>query len=210
MQCRRRHTLHYKRWELSYFKDNNGLIGNNLTQAEAFAPDVSLLQISNPMNWTLRGYSISITGQFIQEDLFHIGGDISGFPTSYTAHALASNFISSRSFDSTFDLTSCKEDKCCQIELPSSFYCPQSTVISVTISAANRLGEGPHSNPFMIGILYKMLIDKYLWLSYFCRMHQQFCPSSVQGNLYWINHLLCISKSVWCFRQTMLCYIPIM
>ena len=36
----------------------------------------------------------------------------------------------------------------CSVEVP---HCSQSTIIDVNISAANKLGEGPHSNPFTIG-----------------------------------------------------------
>ena len=84
----------------------------------------------------------------MQEDLFNISDGISGSPRSYTAHA--SNLVSGISFNRSVSLSPCEEDNGCLVELPS-FYCPQSTVINVTISAANKLGEGPSSNPFMIG-----------------------------------------------------------
>ena len=87
----------------------------------------------------------------MQEDFFTINGNISGSPTSYTAHA--SDFISGISFNSTIDLSSCEEGSGCPIELSNSSHCSQSTIINVTISATNKLGEGPgsHSHPFMIG-----------------------------------------------------------
>lgn len=84
----------------------------------------------------------------MQEDLFNISDGISGSPTNYIAHA--SNLVTGISFNSSVSLSSCEEDNGCLVEQPS-FYCPQSTVINVTISAANKLGEGPPSNPFMIG-----------------------------------------------------------
>ena len=84
----------------------------------------------------------------IQEDHFYISSNISGSPISYIAYV--SN-INGTSFNSTVDLFSCKEAGGYPIELLSS-YCPQSTTINVTISAANNLGEGPRSSPFMIGI----------------------------------------------------------
>ena len=90
----------------------------------------------------------------IQEDLFYISGNISGFPTSYIAHASS---INGASFNSTVDLFSCEEAGGCPIELPST-YCSQSTTINVTISAANKLGEGPPSNPFLIG---KLIVYHY-------------------------------------------------
>ena len=86
----------------------------------------------------------------IQEDLFNISGSISGSPTSYNINA-SNIFSGTITFNSTIDLSSCEEDIGCEVQLPSS-YCTQSTTINVTISAANILGEGPPSNPFMIGI----------------------------------------------------------
>ena len=86
--------------------------------------------------------------QFIQEDHFYISGNISGSPISYTAYG--SNFISGTSFNSTVSMASCEQAGECSIELPFT-YCPRSTIVNVTISAANKLGEGPRSNPFMIG-----------------------------------------------------------
>ena len=56
------------------------------------------------------------------------------------------------SFNSTVSMASCEEGSECPVELPSGSYCPQSTAINVIISAANKLGEGPRSSPFMIGI----------------------------------------------------------
>ena len=88
----------------------------------------------------------------LQEDLFTISGNISGSPTSYTTHV--SNVVSGSSFDSSVGLSSCEEGSGCPIELSSSNYCPKFTVINVTISAVNKLGEGPHSDPLTIGIIY--------------------------------------------------------
>ena len=85
-----------------------------------------------------------------QENDFYISGNISGSPTSYTAYG--SRFFTGTSFNSTVNMASCEEGNGCPIELPSS-YCPQSTTINVTISATNKLGEGPRSDPFMIGKL---------------------------------------------------------
>jgi hypothetical protein len=82
----------------------------------------------------------------IQEDLFYIGGNISGFPTSYTAH------VGYSSFNSAVELPSCDED--CEYPLIQKLLisdCPQSTTINIAISAGNKLGEGPHSKAFMIG-----------------------------------------------------------
>jgi hypothetical protein len=90
---------------------------------------------------------------FIQEDYFNISDGIPGSPTSYTAHMHVSNVTSSTSFNSP-GLSSCEEGSGCPVEIPKSFYCTQSTIITVTISAANTLGSGPRSNPFMIGIHY--------------------------------------------------------
>ena len=84
--------------------------------------------------------------QFIQEDLFNINGGITGSPTSYTVHTL--NLVSGTSFNSTVRLSSCEEGSGCPIELPN---CSQSAIINISVSAANILGEGPRSNPFMIG-----------------------------------------------------------
>jgi hypothetical protein len=78
--------------------------------------------------------------------LFFISGDIIGSPVSYTARTL--NLVSGISFNSTIDLSSCDKDSGYPLNLSN---CPQSTIINVTISAANKLGEGPPSNPFMIG-----------------------------------------------------------
>ena len=99
-------------------------------------------------------YDTTIIIQFIQEDLFYISGDISGSPTSYIAHA--SNLVTTTAFNSTVELSSCEEGSGCPIEITDSSYCPQSTIINVTISAANRLGEGPRSNPHLIGIIINM------------------------------------------------------
>ena len=92
-----------------------------------------------------------------QEDLFQISGGVSGpgSPLSYnTAHV--SNLISGSSFNSTINFTSCEKTGC-SIKLPSSFYCPQSTVINVTISAADKQGVGSQfivgKNPYPIAIL---------------------------------------------------------
>lgn len=85
---------------------------------------------------------------FVQEDLFHIGGDISGSPTGYIVHAF--NPVSNSSFESTLDLISCGEGSGCQIEIPG-FLCPEATTIAITIAAVNKLGVGPYSNPFTIG-----------------------------------------------------------
>ena len=115
---------------------------------------------------------------FKNKHLFYISGNISGSPISYTAHAF--NLISGTSFNSTVGLSSCKEGIGCPIELPST-YCSQSTIISVTISAANILGEGPRSNPFMIGTNGEIVGANGCVihiLNY--RMHQQFCPSVLQ------------------------------
>ena len=88
---------------------------------------------------------------FIQKEFFNISGNISGSPTSYIVHA--SNLVSDVSFQSSlFDWTSCEDDSGCPIKIPNSTYCPQSTIIGVSISTANKLGEGPRSNPFLIGI----------------------------------------------------------
>lgn len=84
----------------------------------------------------------------MQVDLFTISGNISGSPKSYTVHA--SNLVSGSSFNSSVGLSSCEEGNGCPIELS---YCPQFTVINVTISAVNKLGEGPHSDPSIIGML---------------------------------------------------------
>lgn len=46
-------------------------------------------------------------------------------------------------------MASCEEAGGCSVEVPS-FSCPQSA-LNVSISAANKLGEGPRSSPFMIG-----------------------------------------------------------
>ena len=75
---------------------------------------------------------------------------------SYTVYG--SNFINDTYFNSTVSISSCEEAGGCSIELSSS-YCSQLTIINVTISAANKLGEGPHSNPFMIG-MYDTLIGE--------------------------------------------------
>ena len=80
--------------------------------------------------------------------MFNISDGISGSIISYTTHV--SNVVSGISFNSTISLSSCEEDNGCLVELPT-FLCPQSTIINVTISAANKLGGGPPSNPFMIG-----------------------------------------------------------
>ena len=86
----------------------------------------------------------------IQEDLFYISADISGSPTSYMAHT--SNFVNGTSFNFTVSLSSREGGSGCPIELPSS-YCSQSTTINVSVSAANKLGKGPPSDPFMIGMV---------------------------------------------------------
>ena len=88
------------------------------------------------------------TRMAIQEDLFNISGNISGSPISYTAYG-----SSDTSFNSTVTMASCEESSGCPIGLPSS-YCSQSTIINITISATNKLGEGPHSHPFIIGTCY--------------------------------------------------------
>ena len=87
--------------------------------------------------------------KFMQEDHFYISGNISGSPTRYTAHTF--NPVSGLSFNSTVGLSSCEEGSGCPVEVPHSVHCSQSTIINVTISAANKLGEGPRSSPFMIG-----------------------------------------------------------
>ena len=87
--------------------------------------------------------------------MFNISGNISGSPISYTVYG--ANPVSGASFNSTLDLsvTSNTHEELKSgghlIELPTSFYCPQSTTINIIISAANKLGEGPPSNPFIIG-----------------------------------------------------------
>ena len=86
----------------------------------------------------------------IQEDLFNISSSISGSPINYSIKYASNIFSSTVTFNSTVDLSSCKEDIGCEVQLPSS-YCSQSTIINVTISATNILGEGPPSNPFTIG-----------------------------------------------------------
>jgi hypothetical protein len=82
--------------------------------------------------------------------LFFISGGIIGSPVIYTARTL--NLISGISFNSAIGLSSCDEDSGCPLKLPN---CPQSTIINVTISAVNKLGEGPPSNPFMIGKIFE-------------------------------------------------------
>ena len=88
--------------------------------------------------------------QFLQDDLFYISDDITGSPAAYRAHIL--NLVNGTPFEATVGLSSCKEGSGCPIELPAT-YCSQSTTLNITISAANKLGEGPHSNLFMIGKL---------------------------------------------------------
>ena len=107
--------------------------------------------------------------QFIQEDSFLISGGISGSPISYTAHAF--NYQNNISFNSSVSLSSCEEGNECPIELPSS-YCSQSTFIDVTISAGNKLGEGPRSNPFIIGkiVLYMECLADILMVYVICIM----------------------------------------
>jgi hypothetical protein len=86
----------------------------------------------------------------IQDDQFYISTNISGSPISYTTYAF--NIISGDSFNSTANLTSCEEASAGGCVLLLSAYCSmQSANINVTISAANKLGEGPRSNPFIIG-----------------------------------------------------------
>ena len=93
--------------------------------------------------------------QFIQDDLFYIGGSVTGSPINYRAHTF--NPVSGIYFNITVRSSSCVEGNGCPIELPAT-YCSQSTIFNITISAANKLGEGPHSNPFMIGKLVHMVI----------------------------------------------------
>ena len=93
---------------------------------------------------------ILVTNSCIQENLFYISGNVSGSPTSYSAHAF--DPVSGVSINnSIIGLSPCKKGSGCPVEFPSSFGCSQSTVLNVTISAANKLGGGPRSNPVMIG-----------------------------------------------------------
>lgn len=79
---------------------------------------------SLPSTWSINiiigGSILSI--QFIQEDFFNISGNISGSPTTFSAHV--SNLVNGSSFNSTVGLSSqCEEDSGCPIDLPNSSYC---------------------------------------------------------------------------------------
>ena len=51
--------------------------------------------------------------------------------------------------------TACGKNECVYMSLIT---CPQSDEISVTISAANTLGEGPSTDPIVIGMIVTSLI----------------------------------------------------
>ena len=54
--------------------------------------------------------------------------------------------------------TPCGEDECVYLVNMSLILCSPSDDISVTISAANALGEGPSTDPIVIGMIVTSLI----------------------------------------------------
>ena len=95
------------------------------------------------------------------QDQLYISGNISGSPISYSAYG--SNPFNGIFFNFTFDY---EEGSGYPIKLSPS-YCSRSAIINITISAANKLGEGPRSSPFIIGKI-RLLKEKYSSYSCVC------------------------------------------
>ena len=79
--------------------------------------------------------------------------DISGLITEYNVTYSTPSTLADSTVISAESL-SCGGDACTFTAAVPTHLCSASSDINVTVSAANRIGQGPSSNIFIIGIIF--------------------------------------------------------